>query len=612
LAPFLPAGDAAKILLVRAIEETQPARALAPEADAAASAEDAHGEADWVLRRAAHRLDHDLAGYRTLLPLAAAPHAPGIVLAIPFLAGALANSFGPAAQIHVLYNPIAVLVAWNLALYLALAIAPFAWRARAKRIGAPAPVAKRAATPAREVRPDGARGWMLRSLIPSFFLRLHRGARETAAAASQSGAVARRFWSLWIEAAGALPAAGLRRWLHASAAALAVGAVAGMFVRGVFFEYAMVWRSTFVRDPETVATLLGLALGPARLVLGEALPDAAEATRMMSAEGVPAAEWIGAWAVTAGLFVVAPRVVLAVVATLRRRLRARRIPLHFEDAYFEQLLAGVHRVQIERIETAIGEDVRGAAAQLAESIAAFVCTHLYDERLVPALNGYREKGGSVAALESEMEAACESFQPALDAELARARADFETSLRLAIERTLGQDFGLGESAVAVRAGELPVGLGGAVGREISNAVGAAVSTGVGLVVATLSGGFGHHLGAAILVALLHTTGPVGFLIGGIGGLVVAGAGWYLGRDRMAREMRGLQLPRWLARLALRERALQKLVADGREQCRTAVRDRLGAELEPLVPELAEQIWAKLRPALPVAALQPAPEDGGTP
>ena len=606
---LLHARDAAKILLVRAIEETQHAHALAPEADAAASAEDAHGEADWVLRRADYRLDHDLAGYRSLLRLASAPHAPGIVLAIPFLLGALANSFGPAAQIHVLYNPIAVLVAWNLALYAALAITPFAWRARRSRKAAGDPVAKRAAAPAHEVPASGSRGWLLRSLIPSFFLRLHRDARATAATASQAGSVARRFWSLWIDVAGALPAAGLRRWLHASAAMLAVGAVAGMFVRGVFFDYTMVWRSTFIREPESVATLLRIVLGPARAVLGDAMPDAAVATRMMSAEGVPAAEWIAAWAVTAVLFVIAPRLMLAIYAMLRRRMRARRISLRFDDVYFEQLLAGVHKVQIERIEAAIGEDVRESAAQLATSIADFVCTRLYDERLAPAIEGFREKGGSVAMLEAEMETACEAFQPVLDTELVRARADFEASLRSAIERTLGQDFGIGQSNVAVHAGALPTALGGAVGREVSNAVGAAVSTGVGLVVATLSGGFGHHLGAAILVALLHTTGPVGFLIGGIGGLVVAGAGWYLGRDRMAREMRGLALPRWLARLVLREKALQKLVAGGREQCRAAVRDRLAAELEPLVPELAEQIWAKLRAALPVAALGPVAKEG---
>jgi hypothetical protein len=31
---------------------------------------------------------------------------------------------------------------------------------------------------------------------------------------------------------------------------------------------------------------------------------------------------------------------------------------------------------------------------------------------------------------------------------------------------------------------------------------------------------------------------------------------------------------------------------------------LDRELAPLVPQLAEQIWAKLRPALPIAAREP--------
>ena len=126
------ASEVAQILLVRAVEETQPELAAAPEAadaDAAASAQDAEGEAAWVARRGTcrpYRLDHDLRGYRSLLQLADAPHAPGVALLIPFALGALANSLGPAAQIHVLYNPIAVLVAWNLGLY-ALLILGLIW-----------------------------------------------------------------------------------------------------------------------------------------------------------------------------------------------------------------------------------------------------------------------------------------------------------------------------------------------------------------------------------------------------------------------------------------------------------------------------------------------------
>jgi uncharacterized protein DUF2868 len=598
------AADAAKILLVRAIEESEPATAVSPEADAAASAArgDA-GELDWLLHRATHRLALDLAPYAPLLHLADAPHAPAWLFAIPFAVGLLSNWLGTTGQIHVLYNPIAVLVAWNLALYAALVAAPLVARAvRSRRTHAAPPAPAAPVARAAPARPRGARSWLLRRAAPTFFFRMRRDVERGAAGAAFAARVARRFWSLWIDAAGALPAGNVRRILHGGAAALAVGAVAGMLVRGVFFEYAMVWRSTFVRDPAVVADVLRIALGPASLVQGHALPTAADAERMMSAAGVPAAPWIALWVVTAGLFVLVPRAVLVAEATLRRRVRARRIELSLDDPYYEALLAGVRRAEIERIQGEIDGDVRAEIARLVASIGDFVCVRLYDERLVPQLRAFRETGGSVESLEHEMQLACESFQPELDAELDRARDALEAGLRAAVERTVGRSLGLaGAEGVAIRPGDLAVGaLGGAVGREISTAVGAAVSTAVGLVLATVSGGFGHHLGAAVLVTLLHTTGPVGFLIGGLGGLAVAVTGWYLGRDRVAAGMRGVRLPRAVARIALRDGALRKLVAQGRAQCATAVREKLAAELEPLVPKLAEEIWAKLRPALPAA------------
>jgi hypothetical protein len=282
---------------------------------------------------------------------------------------------------------------------------------------------------------------------------------------------------------------------------------------------------------------------------------------------------------------------------------ARRLRLPLDDAYFGALLAGVRRIQIERIESAIGADVRDAVEKLAGSAAGFVCERLYDARLAPRLRAFREAGGSVAALEREMEAECRTFEPELEQHLAIARRELEAALRASVEHRIGGRAGGRGEALAIGAAELsrsPLAtLGGSVGREISNAVGAAVSAGVALVVASLSGGFGHHLGVAVLVALLHTSGPVGFLIGGIGGAAVAAAGWYGGRDRLARGMRRLRLPRPLARIVLRRRALERLVAQGREQCGRAVRERIGAELAPLVPKIAEEIFAKLRASLPL-------------
>ncbi len=403
----MQASDAAQILLVRAVEETQPELAAIARGGGGGRGRERRGRRGrsgrGSARRAAYRLAHDLAGYRPLLHLAAAPRAPLAALLVPFGLGAFANSLGPAAQIHVLYNPIAVLVAWNLGLYALLVAGPFLWRARrsARRATLPRPVVRTGASLAFQPAPRarGVRGWLLGRAVPTLFLRLRRYARDAAASAARSGQVARRFWSLWLDAAGALPAAGLRRLFHAAAAALAVGAVAGMFVRGVFFDYAMVWRSTFIREPESAALALRVVLGPAALVLGWPLPNSDDAARMMDAAGVPAAAWIGLWAMTALLFVVVPRTLFATAATLRSRRLQRQIALPQGDAYFESLLAGVRKIQIERIEAAIGSDVRGATAKLAASVADFVCERLYDARLVPKLRAFREQGGSVKSLE---------------------------------------------------------------------------------------------------------------------------------------------------------------------------------------------------------------------
>jgi hypothetical protein len=601
--------------------------ASAAAAVAAASAQDSAGEAAWLARRATHLLDGDLAGYRPLLALANAPRAPVWTLVIPFGLGAFANYLGPSEQIHVLYNPIAVLVAWNLAIYALLVLTPILWRRRQARTQAatdatsprpsPASPAAASATASATARPTstlpaptshtyGVGDLLLRRLVPTFVVRLRRVTAHGAQRAARAATVGRRFWSLWLDTAPALPVAALRRMLHLAAAVLAVGAVVGMFVRGVFFEYAVVWRSTFVRDPATIATVLHAVLGPAAAVLGQPPPTVAEATQMMDAAGSPAARWIGLWALTAGLFVVLPRSLLALAATWRHRAYCRRLVVALDDPYYATCLAGVRRLQIARIEEAIGTDVARETATFADTVAGFVCERLYDERLVPALRAFRDRGGRVTDLEADMAAGCTAFEPELEAYLTSARADLEAALRAAIGRTIGERFGLTASGAGADLAARGLArdplehIGNAVGREISNAVGAAVTTGVSLVVASLSGGFGHHLGAAILVTLLHTTGPVGFLIGGLGGLVAAVAGWYVGRERLTAGIKGMALPGPLARLALREGALNRLIVQGRTQCRDAVGARIAAELAPLVPQLAEATFAQVRTSLPVA------------
>jgi hypothetical protein len=136
-----------------------------------------------------------------------------------------------------------------------------------------------------------------------------------------------------------------------------------------------------------------------------------------------------------------------------------------------------------------------------------------------------------------------------------------------------------------------------IGQTLNLTVGSAVSGAAALVTATLSGGFGKSVGAAILVSLLHTTGPVAFLIGAVVGLVAAGGALYLGRERAAAATKQVPLPAWAARLVFGRAWLERLIERGRSRSRASVQERIQAELEPLTPEIAHQVWLGVRPLL---------------
>ena len=203
-----------------------------------------------------------------------------------------------------------------------------------------------------------------------------------------------------------------------------------------------------------------------------------------------------------------------------------------------------------------------------------------------------------------MEADCSEFQQDLVAYLPRAQEDFERSLAQSVERSVGKSLEVetvSREGIAKKVGTLSEesmrDLGGSLGHGLSDTVGTAVSAATALVAGTVSGGFGQALGAAILVALLRTSGPVGFLIGAVLGLVVAVAGWWFGRERLTSGISRLHIPGRVVRAALWRGRFDRLIANGREKCRTSVKQLMDAELEPLAPQIAEQIWARLKPAL---------------
>jgi hypothetical protein len=143
--------------------------------------------------------------------------------------------------------------------------------------------------------------------------------------------------TLWARHAAPLTLSRLALLLHLAAAALALGLIAGLYLRGLVLDYRAGWQSTFL-DAPTVQTLLDALLAPARALTGIAVPDVAPLQLLPGADAkASAAPWIHLLAATLMLAVVLPRLLLAVVAGSRAAGLARRFPLPLDTPYFEGL-----------------------------------------------------------------------------------------------------------------------------------------------------------------------------------------------------------------------------------------------------------------------------------
>jgi hypothetical protein len=329
--------DAYRVLLMRAIEVEDRDGSLITEAQRRQLARDAGsvppagagsmlspGEQDYLARRAHLFLDALGARHPALeSALGAAPGRTGaaaVAALAAFVAGAVFQDFGTRNAINILAFPLLAMLLWNLAVYAILALR----RLRSSGAGA--------------VLPHGLRARAARWLNPATGLMQYRDA-------DPQGIFARatlRFGADWLRLGAPLFAARGARVLHLAAALLAAGAVAGMYLRGLAFEYRAGWESTFL-GADAVARLVGTVLAPAALLSGIDLPQAGEWQDLrLSAQqaGENAARWIHLYALTAGLFIVLPRLSLALGAWIQERRYRADFPLPGrDDRYIARLLA---------------------------------------------------------------------------------------------------------------------------------------------------------------------------------------------------------------------------------------------------------------------------------
>lgn len=315
---------------VRTIETRDHARALLADVDrswASRAAAEVVGETAtagaFVARRAALALER-LAVHHPALPRAVRTLrwrrwvATATVVAA-FIAGGAVDRVGGTGRIDLLAPPVFGLLLWNLAVYAALVIGFVA------RYGEPARIGPLRRTVIR-----------LAGHLQRQFAGI--GSPRHPDADTVPG-VAAAVTADWAALAAPLYAARAAAILHAAAATLTLGVIAGLYLRGLAFEYRATWESTFL-GADAVRALLAAALAPGARLTGLVVPEAAQLAAIRAPGSENAAAWLHLIAATLAAVVVVPRLLLAATAGLLARHRATHLPIALTDPYYQRLLRG--------------------------------------------------------------------------------------------------------------------------------------------------------------------------------------------------------------------------------------------------------------------------------
>lgn len=221
-----------------------------------------------------------------------------VLLLVAFIAGLSLSALDGSRRINILAFPLIGLVAWNLLVYIMLF---FAWL-RPRRPSSSGETAGVSRFYERWIQ------WRAEKLL-----------RRSSQFSAPLAAALRRFMSDWAAVGQPILVRRAKRLLHLSAALVALGLIAGLYLRGVVLRYDAGWESTFL-SPLGARVLVNSLYAPAAALTGIALPDTDEQMRALewtaSAGGVNAAVWIHLIAATAVAFVVIPRLLAALATTV--------------------------------------------------------------------------------------------------------------------------------------------------------------------------------------------------------------------------------------------------------------------------------------------------------
>lgn len=245
------------------------------------------------------------------------------LLILAGIAGFLSNELGPEKRINILSFPLLGIMGWSLLVSAREIFLLFQRRDAFSTEG----------------WADGVLRWLRPP--PPTVSATNPDESETLLEAARS-----LFYRRWAKLTLPMTYARAKTLLHSVAIALALSAVGGMYLKGLANEYRAVWESTFFSDGTSLRPFLEIVLGPAAAILGDDLPDPAalDALHWQSSEkeipGENAARWIHWYALTIGIYVIAPRLLFAGIWRWRVRNFEKTLPYRsISPGYFDHLLA---------------------------------------------------------------------------------------------------------------------------------------------------------------------------------------------------------------------------------------------------------------------------------
>ncbi len=374
--------------------------------------------------------------------------------------------------------------------------------------------------------------------------------------------------------------------MNIGAIGLLIGALAGVYLRGLFFNYNMIWQSTFVSDPGTISIFLNILLGPASLILDGSLINLETVESLLNPDGTSAAPWIHKLALSAFLFIFIPRTLLALGYAKLAKRKIKTIDI--SQDYYQAILRDTRENLINVIRDEVENIISKKIDKTAHSITNFVIDDYYEKIIVPELVAFREKGGKIRKLEKSLFKSQEEFEPILSGYLKKVQHEFKESVLTEVNLFLGRKFDIDISTSGTylaQSDKIDQTLPSRVAEDIGDTIGGTIVTGVAVAAGSISGGLGKSLGIAIISGLLGVSGPIGLLIGSLI-TVAALAGIYkVGRDQISDFIKDVYLPPVVIKLALSDSKITK----ARQDTFLHTQNEIKKILEPKIDEVSSEI-----------------------